>query len=71
MPVELLDDCPKGDLLQQIDDTVGLPIEKAVQRWLPRDLARQVRKRAIEFIGEEIRPSPTPVTEAPVAEAVG
>lgn len=61
MVQELSDDCPRGDLLQGLDDAVGIPIEKAVQKYLPRDLARKVRGRAIEFLGEEIRPTPKPI----------
>lgn len=70
MPVELLDDCPRGDLLQQIDDMTGPQIERAVQKFLPRDLAREVRKRAIEFIGEEIRPTPAESHESSTPEVL-
>ena len=57
MHSELIEENPRGDLLQQIDDTCGPQIEKAVQKWLPRDIAKKIRGRVIHFIGEEVRPS--------------
>lgn len=69
MNEELLGECPEGDLLQQIDDLIGPGIERAVQRWLPRDIARGVRGRAVRFLGEEIRPKPTvPIVEEPISQ---
>lgn len=65
MNQELVDENPRGDLLQGLDDSIGLPIEKAVQKYLPRDLARKVRSRTIEFLAEEIKPTQPP---APVSK---
>lgn len=56
MNSELLDENPRGDLLQQIDDGVGDTIERVVQKWLPKDLARKVRREAVRFIGNEVKP---------------
>lgn len=68
MKPELTEECPRGDLLQQIDDLAGPTIEKAIQHWLPRDIARKIRKEAIEFIGDQIRPVNGP--EKPSVESI-
>lgn len=44
----------KGDLLSDIDRQIGDVIERTVNRYLDREMARQIRKVAVEDIGEKI-----------------
>lgn len=44
----------KGDLLSDLDRQMGDAIERAVNRYLPRDIAQQVRREMVKEIGEKV-----------------
>lgn len=44
----------RPDLMQELDEAFGPAIEKAIQRYLPRDRSREIRKKVMGQIADLI-----------------
>ena len=53
-------DATKSDVMSEIDAAIGPLIERAVQKWIPRDQLRNVRRSTIKHIGDLVLPPPAP-----------
>ena len=53
-PAEDLIGYDRGDLLTDLDRQIGDVIERAVNRYHDRELARQLRKTTVEDLGDKI-----------------
>lgn len=50
----------RPDIMQELDEAFGPAIERAVQRYLPRDRSREIRKRVMKEIADLILSPVTP-----------
>lgn len=53
-------DATKSDMMSEIDEAIGPFIERAVQKWLPREQLRHVRRSTVKHIADLVLPPPAP-----------
>lgn len=65
-------DATKGDVMSEIDQAIGPLIERTIQKWLPRERLRDVRKSTVKHIADAVMPpAVVPITPFdPVKDAM-